>query len=165
MADKKIIAVVGATGAQGGGLVRAILSDPGGAFAVRALTRDAESDKAKELAKLGAEVVAADVDDPESLEARVRRRATAPTASPSSGSTSRRRRSWPRRAAWPRRRRHAGVAARHLVDARGHAQVGAARATTACRRCMGKYKVPHFDAKGEADRLFTRARRARRRSC
>ncbi len=40
MADKKLIAVVGATGAQGGGLARAILADPDGGFAVRALTRD-----------------------------------------------------------------------------------------------------------------------------
>jgi len=36
MTDKKIIAVVGATGAQGGGLVRAILADPEGDFAARA---------------------------------------------------------------------------------------------------------------------------------
>ncbi len=64
---KKIIAVVGATGAQGGGLVRAILADESGAFAVRALTRDINSDKAKALAQLGAEVVAADVDDEASL--------------------------------------------------------------------------------------------------
>src|SRR3970282_2996862 len=62
MADKKIIAVVGATGAQGGGLVRAILGDSSGAFAVRALTRDVNSEKAQELAKLGAEVVEADLD-------------------------------------------------------------------------------------------------------
>ena len=47
MADKKIIAVVGATGAQGGGLVRAILADRNGAFAVRALTRHVDSDKAR----------------------------------------------------------------------------------------------------------------------
>ena len=67
MAEKKLITVVGATGAQGGGLVRAILSDPRGGFSARALTRDVNSDKAKALAKLGAEVVAADVDDVESL--------------------------------------------------------------------------------------------------
>ncbi|MCW8996063.1 MAG: NmrA family NAD(P)-binding protein, partial [Psychromonas sp.] len=63
MAEKKIIAVVGATGAQGGGLVRAILNDKDGAFAARALTRNPNSDKAKELAKMGAEVVAADLDN------------------------------------------------------------------------------------------------------
>jgi uncharacterized protein YbjT (DUF2867 family) len=67
VAEKKIIAVAGATGAQGGGLVRAILNDTSGVFAVRAITRDVNSPKAKELAKLGAEVVAGDVDDVESL--------------------------------------------------------------------------------------------------
>src|SRR5881398_2260424 len=67
MPDKKIIAVVGATGAQGGGLVRAILSDKSGGFSARALTRDAKSDKAKALAILGAEIVVDDVNDVESL--------------------------------------------------------------------------------------------------
>src|SRR4051794_38422232 len=67
MPEKKIIAVVGATGAQGGGLVRAITSDPDQPFVARAITRDANSAKARELAALGAEVVAGDVDDPESL--------------------------------------------------------------------------------------------------
>ena len=68
MADKKIIAVIGATGAQGGGLVRAILDDPDGGFAVRAITRNLSSDKAKALAEAGAEVVAAELDDAASLE-------------------------------------------------------------------------------------------------
>jgi len=67
MSQKKIIAVFGATGAQGGGLVRAILNDANSEFAVRAITRDPDSDKANKLAKMGAEVVAADIDDPESL--------------------------------------------------------------------------------------------------
>ena len=67
MADKRIIAVVGATGAQGGGLVRAILQDPSGGFTVRALTRNPKSDRAAELARLGAEVVEAHLDHPESL--------------------------------------------------------------------------------------------------
>ena len=67
MADKKIIAVVGSTGTQGGGLVRAILADPNGGFAVRAITRDPSKDKAKALAAAGAEVVQADIDDVESL--------------------------------------------------------------------------------------------------
>ena len=57
MADKKIIAIMGATGAQGGGLAQAILSDPNGGFAVRAITRDVNSDKAKALKAKGAEVV------------------------------------------------------------------------------------------------------------
>ena len=102
--NKKIIAVVGATGAQGSGLVRAILADPNGGFAVRAITRDVNSEKAKELAKLGAEVVAADVDDAESLR-KAFAGATARTASRFSGITSPRRRRWPTRPRWRRRRR------------------------------------------------------------
>ena len=61
MADKKIIAVMGATGAQGGGLVRAILDDAVGGFAARAITRDVNSEKAQKLARAGAEVVAVSV--------------------------------------------------------------------------------------------------------
>ncbi len=68
MSDKKIIAVTGATGAQGGGLARAILADDTGEFAARAITRNVESDKAAALADAGAEVVAADLDDVASLE-------------------------------------------------------------------------------------------------
>ena len=67
MADKKIIAVTGATGTQGGGLVRAILADPNSGFTVRAITRDPNKDKAKALAAAGAEVVQGDLDDVESL--------------------------------------------------------------------------------------------------
>jgi uncharacterized protein YbjT (DUF2867 family) len=69
MADKKVIAVMGATGAQGGGVVRAICADPDGGFAARAITRDASSDNAKALADLGAEVVEADLEDPTTIEA------------------------------------------------------------------------------------------------
>ncbi len=67
MADK-VIAVLGATGQQGGGLVRAILEDPKGGFAVRAITRDPGKDAARELASRGAETVQADIDDVASLE-------------------------------------------------------------------------------------------------
>lgn len=67
MSTKKIITVFGATGAQGGGVARAILQDAGSEFAVRAVTRDAQSDKAKELAQMGAEIVEADIDDVESI--------------------------------------------------------------------------------------------------
>ena len=67
MADKKIIAVLGSTGSQGGGLCRAILADPAGGFACRAVTRDTSKDKAKALASSGAQVVKADLDDVESL--------------------------------------------------------------------------------------------------
>jgi uncharacterized protein YbjT (DUF2867 family) len=68
MSDKKVIAVVGSTGAQGGGLARAILADPAGEFAVRALTRDPGKEQAQALAGAGVEVVQADLDDEASLE-------------------------------------------------------------------------------------------------
>ncbi len=68
MADRKIIAVVGSTGAQGGSLVATILSDPNGGFAARAITRDPTKDKARAIAAKGGEVVQADLDDLESLE-------------------------------------------------------------------------------------------------
>ena len=67
MADKKVIAVVGSTGAQGGSLVEAILSDPNGGFAARAITRDPTKDKARAIAAKGGELVQADLDDVESL--------------------------------------------------------------------------------------------------
>ncbi|WP_151484549.1 NmrA/HSCARG family protein [Streptomyces albicerus] len=63
MNDKKVIAVAGATGAQGGGAARAILADPESGFTVRALTRNPDSPAARELAALGAEVVRADFGD------------------------------------------------------------------------------------------------------
>jgi uncharacterized protein YbjT (DUF2867 family) len=67
MSEKKVIAVVGATGSQGGGLARAILADPNGGFACRAVTRDPGKDAAKALAQAGADVVRADLDDVESV--------------------------------------------------------------------------------------------------
>ena len=69
MSEKKIIAVFGATGAQGGGLARAIAADAQGAFAARAITRKPDSDAAKALTALGIEVVAADADQPDTLAA------------------------------------------------------------------------------------------------
>jgi uncharacterized protein YbjT (DUF2867 family) len=68
MNTKKIIAVIGATGAQGGGIARAILNDPDSEFTVRALTREPHSEKAKELERLGAEVVDGNISDIASLE-------------------------------------------------------------------------------------------------
>src|SRR2546428_10864418 len=60
--DKKVIAVIGATGQQGGGVVRALQAR--GQFTVRALTRN--PDKHRELAE---EVVEAALDKPETLKA------------------------------------------------------------------------------------------------
>lgn len=152
MAEKKIIAVVGATGAQGGSLVRAIQADPNSGFVARALTRDVNSAKAKELARLGAEVVAADVDDIDSLK---RAYAGAYGAycvtffwehfSPE--------REMAQVKAMAEAAKHAGL--KHVVwstleDTRRWVPLEDDRMPT----LMGKYKVPHFDAKGEANRFF-----------
>ena len=67
MAEKKIIAVCGATGAQGGGLAEAILDDPNGGFVARVLTRDTTKDRAKDMASRGAELASAELDDVDSL--------------------------------------------------------------------------------------------------
>lgn len=64
---KPVITVVGATGAQGGGLAKAVLNDPGRRFTLRALTRKPQSEKARALTAAGAEVVAANLDDESSL--------------------------------------------------------------------------------------------------
>lgn len=65
--SKKLITVLGATGSQGGGFIRAVLMDANSEFAIRAITRDIHSVGAIELQNLGVEVVAADLDDEESL--------------------------------------------------------------------------------------------------
>src|SRR3954464_13750476 len=69
MATKKTIAVVGATGAQGGALVKAIMADKDGPFAVRAITRKPESPQAQALAAAGADVVSGDSDQGETMKA------------------------------------------------------------------------------------------------
>lgn len=67
MTETKIIAVIGATGATAGGLARAILADPSGGFACRAITRTPDSAAARALEDQGATVVRADLDDVDSL--------------------------------------------------------------------------------------------------
>jgi uncharacterized protein YbjT (DUF2867 family) len=154
MAEKKIIAVVGATGAQGGGLVRAILGEPDGGFAVRALTRDAESDKARELARLGAEVVAADVDDPESVN-RAFEGAWGAYCVTFFWAHLSPEKELAEAATMAEAAKHAGLG--HVIwstleDTRQWVPLDDERMPT----LMGKYKVPHFDAKGEANQAFTR---------
>jgi uncharacterized protein YbjT (DUF2867 family) len=155
MSEKKIIAVVGSTGAQGGGLVRAILADPSGEFAARALTRKPDSDKARELAKLGAQVVAADIDDA----AAVRRAFDGAYGafcvtnfwehfSPEKESV--------QAANMAKAAKEAGVG--HVIwstleDTRRFVPITDDRMPT----LMGKYSVPHFDGKGEADAHFAAA--------
>ncbi len=153
MSDIKIIAVLGATGAQGGGLVRAILDDPSGGFAARAITRDTGSAKARALAAAGAEVVAADVDDEDSLRNALRGAWGAYCVtfywahfSPE--------KELAEAGNLARAARAAGLA--HVIwstleDTRQWVPLSDNRMPT----LMGKYKVPHFDAKGEANHLFT----------
>ncbi len=153
MADKRIIAVAGATGAQGGGLVRAILSDPSSGFAVRALTRDVNSTKAKELAKLGAEVVAADVDDLESLKKAFKGAygAFCVTFFWAHFSPEREVAEATHMAKAAKENRVQHVIWSTLEDTRKLVPLSDNRMPT----LNGKYKVPHFDGKGEADHVFT----------
>jgi uncharacterized protein YbjT (DUF2867 family) len=152
MSDKKLIAVVGATGAQGGGLVQAILNDAAGGFAVRAITRDANSAKAKALAQRGAQVVAADLDDEASL---AKALAGAYGAyfvtnfwehfSPDKEQAQAR-----NLAAAAKQAGLKHVIWSTLEDTRRWVPLTDGRMPT----LMGRFKVPHFDAKGEADAYF-----------
>lgn len=156
MPDRKIIAVAGATGAQGGGLVRAILNDPDNPFRVRALTRNPLSEKARQLAALGADVVAANVDDAQSVTEAFTGAYGAycvtffwEHVSPE--------REKQQAANLARAAKDAGV--EHAIwstleDTRLNVPLEDDRMPT----LQGEYKVPHFDAKGESDRLFTDAR-------
>ncbi|KAL5500814.1 hypothetical protein ACEPAH_9201 [Sanghuangporus vaninii] len=65
--QKSIIAVCGASGAQGGSVVEYLLNDPDHSFRVRGLTRNVDSQKAKALSARGVEIVKADLNDVESL--------------------------------------------------------------------------------------------------
>jgi uncharacterized protein YbjT (DUF2867 family) len=153
MSEKKIIAVVGATGAQGGGLVRAILNDPNGGFRARAITRDVNSDKTKALAKMGAEIVAADVNDLESLKRAFKGAYGVycvtffwADLSPENEIA--------QATAMAHAAKDAGV--QHAIwstfeDTRKWVPLTDNRMPT----LMGKYKVAHFDAKSEADHVFT----------
>ena len=155
MPQKKLITIFGATGAQGGGLAKAILMDKNSEFAVRAVTRDIQSDKARELASRGAEVIVADIDDlvsvhkamngaygaycvtffwahfsPEKEMAEAKIMADAAKA--------------------------AGL--KHVIwstleDTRKWIPLTDKRMPT----LMANYKVPHFDAKGDSDHFFTDA--------
>lgn len=150
--SKKIIAVFGATGAQGGGLARAILADTGGQFALRAVTRKPDADAAIALASAGAEVVAADLDDAASV-ARAMRGAYgafcitnfwehfSPDKELAQAETL-------AQAAADAKLQH--VIWSTLEDTRKFLPVGSGTMPV----LMGKYNVPHFDAKGEANHFF-----------
>lgn len=162
MTDKKIIAVVGATGQQGGGLVRAILADPQGRFTVRALTRNADSGTAREFATQGAEVVEADLDDEASVRkafdgaygAFVVTNYWAQRTPEQDKARTRAEMELAQAAAAARAAKDAGL--RHVVwstleDTRPHFK----RLGSDVPTVFDSYKVPHFDAKAEANALFT----------
>ncbi len=153
MADKKIIAVVGATGAQGSGLVRAILNHPSGGFTARALTRDVNSEKAKALAQLGAELIATDIDDAASVQRAFQGAYGAFCVTFF----------W---AHFSAEKEMAEV--KTMAESAKHANLQHVIWSTLedTRLCIplsdnrmptlhGKYKVPHFDGKGEANHFFT----------
>jgi uncharacterized protein YbjT (DUF2867 family) len=163
MTEKKLIAVVGATGSQGGGLVRAILEDPTAEFAVRALTRNPDSAKAKALADAGAEVVAADLDDEASMRAAfegahgafVVTNYWAERTPEQDAAQTRAEMELAQAETAARAAKEAGIA--HLI----WSTLEDTRPFFAGRDDVpslddGRYKVPHFDAKGEADALFTK---------
>jgi uncharacterized protein YbjT (DUF2867 family) len=162
MTEKKIIAVVGATGSQGGGLVQAILADPDHEFAVRALTRNAQSGKARELAAAGAEVVEADLDDEARLVRAFEGAHRAFIVTNYWADRTPEEEALRTRAEMELQQAEAAVlatkaaAVAHVIwstleDTRPHFGDGDRVPTV-----DELYKVPHFDAKGEADELFTK---------
>jgi uncharacterized protein YbjT (DUF2867 family) len=152
MTQKKIITVFGATGAQGGGVAQAILNDAESEFTVRAVTRDPGSEKAKGLAGMGAEIVAADIDDKASMKNALAGAYGAyfvtfywAHLSPE--------REYKEACSMAEAAKEAGI--KHAIwstleDTRQWVPLDDDRMPT----LMGKYKVPHFDAKGEADQYF-----------
>lgn len=152
MSDKKIIAVVGATGAQGGGLVRAIVEDKSGPFVARAITRNAGSEKAKELAALGVEVVTGDADDEKSM-VNAFRGAYGAFCVTNFWEHMSPEREIAQATAMAKAAKAAGI--QHAIwstleDSRKFIPLHDDRMPT----LHGKWKVPHFDAKGEADQAF-----------
>ena len=149
---KPVIAVVGATGAQGSGLVRAILEDPQRRFTARAITRKPGEERARALAAKGAEVVAADLNDLASLE-----RAFAGATGAFCITNFWEHYSPDTEVAQARNMARAAASSdvRHVIwstleDTRKLVPLSDSRMPT----LHGRYKVPHFDGKGEADAVF-----------
>jgi uncharacterized protein YbjT (DUF2867 family) len=152
MTDTKIIAVTGATGAQGGGLIRAILAHPDGGFSARAITRNPDSEKAQALAALGVEVVKGDLDDEASL-AQAFAGAYGAYCVTNFWEHFSPEKEIEQAANLARAAKTAGVS--HVIwstleDVRDWVPLGDDRMPTISER----YKVPHFDAKGEANHFF-----------
>jgi uncharacterized protein YbjT (DUF2867 family) len=149
---KKIIVVFGATGGQGGGLARAILNDSNSEFTVRAVTRDVNSDKAKELAAMGAEVVTANVDDASSVQKAMEGAYGAYCVTFFWSHYSAEKETAEAKI-MAEAAKDAGL--KHVVwstleDVRKYVPLD----DTSMPTLNGKYKVPHFDGKGEGDQYF-----------
>lgn len=155
MDNKKIIAVIGATGAQGGGLVDAILNDQNGEFVPRAITRNVNSDKAKALSEKGVEIVHADLDDIESLKKAFNGVYGAYCVT----------NYWEHFS--PEKEK---AQAKNLAEAAKESNVSHVIWSTledtrnwipldndSMPTLMDNYKVPHFDAKGESNKFFEAA--------
>ncbi|WP_121357090.1 NmrA/HSCARG family protein [Flavisolibacter nicotianae] len=152
MTQKKIIAIVGATGAQGGSLAHAILSDKNSEFAVRALTRDPDSPKAKELAEMGAEIIKGNIDDDDALKRLLDGAYGAYFVTFFWAHFS------PEKEMGEAKRmaeaaKQAGI--KHVIwstleDTREYVPLDDDRMPT----IHEKYKVPHFDGKGASDKFF-----------
>jgi len=155
MENKKLITVFGATGAQGGGLVRAILADKTSEFAVRAVTRNANSEKAKALEQLGAEVVVADIDDSDSIAKALKGSYGAyfVTFFWEHFSAEKEKQEVISFISEAKKANLKHVIWSTLEDTRNWIPLDDDRMPT----LHGKYKVPHFDGKGEADHLFVDA--------
>jgi uncharacterized protein YbjT (DUF2867 family) len=152
MPASNTIAVVGATGAQGGGLARSILEDPSRSFSLRAITRNRNAAPARALAQAGAEVVEADLDDLDSL-----KRAFAGAHGAFCVTFFWAHFSPERELAHARNMAEAAKSSglQHVIwstleDTRRWIPLNDARMPT----LQAHYKVPHFDAKGEANELF-----------
>ena len=149
----RIITVFGATGAQGGGLARALLADPASGFTVRAVTRKPDSDAGRALAKAGAEVVAADLDDAASVQ-RAMSGAWGAFCVTNFWEHFSPDKELAQAGAMADAAAQAGV--QHVIwstleDTRTFFAADGKRMPV----LMGRYNVPHFDAKGEANALFT----------
>ena len=154
MSNKRIIAVIGATGAQGGGLVRSIINDPNRYFSARAITRNVNSDKAKMLSEVGAEVVEADLDNEKSLKNAFKGAYGAYCVT----------NFWEHFSPEKEIEQVANMAnaakqadVQHVIwstleDTRNWVPLSDNRMPT----LMERYKVPHFDAKGESNILFSK---------
>jgi uncharacterized protein YbjT (DUF2867 family) len=162
MTNQRLIAVVGATGSQGGGLARAILADPDHEFAVRALTRNASSPNAQELTQAGAEVVEADLDDEASMRkafdgvhgAYVVTNYWAKRTPEDEAQRTRAEMELAQAEIAARAARDAGVA--HVVWSTLEDTRGFFGDDERVPSVDGRYTVPHFDAKGQADGFFRR---------